>query len=257
MDLTDSKVAIVTAAGQGIGRAVALELARSGMRLVLNDLEPERLEQVAREVGVPVATIAGDVADPATARALSDTALGRFGRLDVLSGNAAHLERVAFLDMTLEQIERVFRVCVIGTTLVTQAAARAMIAGGRGGAIVLTSSILAEHPNPMTSAYNAAKAALNQLAASAAVELAGDGIRINVVEPGWIDTPGERAMMPERELRVRGAMLPFGRLGRPEEVASAIGFLASDAASYISGSVLRVDGCLRLAGTRWRPKRES
>lgn len=251
----DGKVAIVTAAGSGIGRAVALELARTGTRLVLNDLDPERAQAVSHEVrdlGVEVETVVGDVADPATARALTDAATARFGRLDILASNAGHLERVGFLDMTLEQIERVLRVCVIGTTLVTQAAARTMVQQGRGGAVVITSSILAEQPNPLTSAYNAAKAAVNQLAATAAVELAPDGIRVNVVEPGWIDTPGERSRMSAAEIRVRGGMLPWGRLGRAEEVARAIVFLASDDASYVTGSVLRVDGGLRLYGTRWR-----
>jgi glucose 1-dehydrogenase len=254
----DGRVAIVTAAGQGIGRAVAHELARSGTKLALNDIDAAHADAVLQEVralGAEAEVVVGDVSDPSVASALADLAVARFGRLDVLVSNAGHLERVGLLEMTIEQFERVFRVCVTGSFLVAQAAARAMVKLGNGGAIVFTSSYLAKQPNPLTSAYNAAKAALSQFAATIAVELASDRIRVNVVEPGWIDTPGERRMVSAAEIRVRGGMLPWGRLGRPEEVAQAIAYLASDRASYVTGTALSVDGGLGLYGAKWTPKR--
>jgi glucose 1-dehydrogenase len=228
------------------------------MRLVLNDLDATSVETVNREVrdlGAESDIVIGDISDPSVAVSLSERAVVRFGRLDVLVSNAGHIERVPFLDMTLEQLERVFRVCVTGSFLVAQAAAKVMVSRGSGGAIVFTGSYLARQPNPLTSAYNGAKAALSQFAATIAVELASDSIRVNVVEPGWIDTPGERSAATPAELRVRGGMLPWGRLGQPEEVAQAIAFLVSDQASYMTGAVLTVDGGLGLYGVRWKPKR--
>ena len=121
-----------------------------------------------------------------------------------------------------------------------------MISQGSGGNIVVISSVLAHIPYVESSPYNGAKAAVNQMARTWALELAPHRIRVNTIEPGWIDTPGERAFATEEQLREEGAKLPLGRLGRPEEIAKAVAFLVSDDAAYITGSTLRVDGAITL-----------
>lgn len=125
----------------------------------------------------------------------------------------------------------------------SQLAARQMVKQGEGGSIVMISSVHAYRPYPLSTAYNAAKAGLNHMAFTWAVELAAHRIRVNVIEPGWIDTPGERKYFSEEEIRERGKQLLLGRLGTPEEIAKGVAFLVSDeTASYVTGTRLRIDG---------------
>jgi len=129
-----------------------------------------------------------------------------------------------------------------GTFHCSQFAARQMAASGRGGSIVMISSVHAERAFPRSTSYNGAKAAVNQMALTWAAELAPHRIRVNVIEPGWTDTPGERTFYTEEQIREEGARLPLGRLGTPAEIARAARFLVSPDASYITGAILRVDG---------------
>lgn len=245
-DSLHGKTALITGAARGIGRATALELARCGVNLLLNDRsDNEDLASVireAREHGVHAYAIAENIGDPQGIERVFEDLRTHFSTLDILINNAAASVRKPFVDVTADEVARAWSVSQWAPMLCSQLAARQMIMQGHGGVIVMVSSVHAERPYPNALPYNAAKAAVNHMAASMALELAEHGIRVNSVEPGWIDTPGERTHYTEDEIVARGRTLPLGRLGKPEEVARAITFLCSENASYITGSVLRVDG---------------
>jgi glucose 1-dehydrogenase len=238
------KTAVVTGASRGIGRAIAVEYAREGANVVVNDVRPEEAESVANEIrslGRQAIAYPADVGDRRQVESLFAAAIAAFLRLDIVVANAAFSVRKPLLDLTVEDVERTWAVSLWGVFHTCQLAARHMAAKG-GGAIVVVSSVHSFRPYPSSSAYNGAKAAVNQMAATWAVELAGQGVRVNVIEPGWTNTPGERSFHTEQELAAEGAKLLLGRLSAAEEIARAAVFLASDDASYMVGSVLRVDG---------------
>lgn len=239
------KVALVTGAARGIGRAVALDLACHGADIVINDWSNEEdateLAAVIQKTGRRAHVCIADVGDRLQVAQMFEEALRIFGRLDILVNNAAYSVRKPFLDLSADEVERTWAVSLWGVFHCSQLAARHMAAQG-GGAIAIVSSVHSFRPYPNASAYNGAKAAINQMAASWALELAPQRIRVNIVEPGWIDTPGERAHNSEESLASGGLRLPLGRLGLPEEVAKAITFLVSEDASYITGTAIRVDG---------------
>lgn len=244
----EGKVAFVTGAGRGIGRAIALELAACGARVALNDMREDDVRAVAVEIeamgGEAIACVA-DVSDRTGMERAFTASDANFGRLDMLVANAAFSVRKPLLEMTAAEAAKTFAVCLDGVFHAGQLAAQRMAAQG-GGAMVLISSVHAFRPYGPASTYNAAKAAINQMGASWALELAEKRIRVNVIEPGWIDTPGERQYHSEEKLQAEAAKLPLGRLGRPEEIAKAAAFLLSGEAGYITGSVLRVDGGISL-----------
>jgi len=242
------KVAVVTGAGRGIGRAIALELAARGADIALNDLREGDISLVANEVealGRAALVCVADVSDRSACERMFAQVDERFGRVDVLVANAAYSVRKPLLELTVEEAEKTFSICLDGVFHSSQLAAQRMAAAG-GGSMVMISSVHAFRPYGPASTYNGAKAAINQMAMSWALELADKGIRVNVVEPGWIDTPGERLYHSEAKLQGAGATLPMGRLGKPEEIAKAVGFLVSGDASYVTGAVLRVDGGISL-----------
>ncbi|MGH9663292.1 MAG: SDR family NAD(P)-dependent oxidoreductase, partial [Bryobacteraceae bacterium] len=166
---------------------------------------------------------------------------------DIMVNNAARNVRKPLLELDTADVEKVLRTIVMGAFHCSQLAARRMVAQGEGGNIVTISSVHACLAFRDNGPYNGAKAAVNQMASTWAGELAPHRIRVNVIEPGWIDTPGEREFYTERELREAGESLPFRRLGKPGEIANAVRFLVSEEASYITGTVLRVDGGIVLA----------
>jgi glucose 1-dehydrogenase len=241
----DGRVALVTGASRGIGRAIAVELARQGADVAVNHhrQRAEALEVAAQIEGFGRRALAveADVGNRAADQVMIDEVLKAFGRLDILVNNAAFSIRKPLLDLELADVERTWATTVWGVFHCTQLAARAM-ARGDGGSILMISSVHASRPYPDASVYNGAKAAVDQMALTWAVELAPSRIRVNVIEPGWTDTPGERAFHSEETLVEKGKTLLLGRLGRPEEIAKAAAFLASDDAAYITGAVLRVDG---------------
>jgi glucose 1-dehydrogenase len=240
------KVAVVTGGARGIGQGIALELARQGADVVIGDKSPREAAQATLD-GIAAAGrrgvfLQGDVADRAYDERLIGAAVDELGGVDIVVNNAAKSFRASLLEMEPGQAEDLFAVTLWGAYHCTQLGARQMVKQGRGGAIVMISSVHGSRPYPRASAYNGAKAAMIHMAQTWAVELTEHKIRVNAIEPGWIDTPGERAFFTEEQIREQGAKLPMGRVGTPAEIAHAVAFLVSDDASYITGVSLRVDG---------------
>ncbi len=240
------KVALITGSSRGIGRGCALEMARAGADIAVNyRTHPDEAEAVAEEVrtmGREALVVEADVADRAAVdRMVADT-VRQLGRLDIAVCNAAYSKREAFLEMSVEGMQRTLDVTLWGVFHAAQAAARQMAEQGRGGSILFISSVHAFIPVPTSLAYNAAKAGINHMAATIANELTTHRIRVNVIEPGWIDTPGERVYATEEQIQEEGQKLPWGRLGTIQDIGRTATFLSSDAADYITGAVLRVDG---------------
>ena len=240
------KAALVTGASRGIGRGCAVELARCGADVAVNyRSHPEEAEEVAAEVrslGRRAETFGADVSDRGAVDAMVAGAAQALGRLDIVVANAYYSKRQPFLELDVDEARRTLDVTLWGAFHAAQAGARQMVAEGHGGHILFISSVLGFIPFPTSSAYNTAKAGVNHLASTIAGELAGHRIRVNVIEPGWTDTPGERQFSTEEELRAGGEALPWKRLGRPDEIGRAAAFLSSDAADYVTGATLRVDG---------------
>ncbi len=248
MDLS-GKIALVTGAGRGIGRGCALELARAGADVLLNDRpgSPD-LESTAgeiRDLGRQCTPIEADVFSRDGCERLVAAALEAVGRIDILVSNPAYSERADFLDYDPEVFDKTLQGTLGGGFHMGQLVARHMAERGSGGKIVFISSVHGEMPLPRAVAYNAAKAGLNHLARTMAVELMPHWINVNVIAPGWIDTPGEHEQYPAEIMSEGGKELPWGRLGQADEIGQAAAFLCSDSADYITGVVLPVDGGFR------------
>lgn len=244
----DGKTALVTGGSRGIGRGCALALAQAGARVVVNyRREREAAEEVVRLIegaGGEAVPWQADIADERQVEAMLHGAAGRFGALDILVSNVAASTRQPFLQTDMAALRRTIDVSLLGNFLVCQGVARHLVERGAGGSIIVIGSLHGVYPLPQAFDYNLAKAAVHQMAMTMARELAPYRIRVNLLVPGWIDTPGERQWLPEAELMAKGAELPFGRLGTVDEVGAAAVFLASDAARYVSGSIYHVDGAL-------------
>jgi len=242
----NGKVALITGSSRGIGRGCALEMARAGADIAVNyRTHPDEAEAVAEEIrsmGRQALVVGADVADRSAVENLVNTTIDEFGHLDIAVCNAAYSKREPFLEMSIEGMQRTLDVTLWGVFHVAQASARQMVEQGRGGCLLFISSVHAFIPVPTSLAYNAAKAGLNHMGATIANELTPHHIRVNTIEPGWIDTPGERNYATEEEIQEGGQKLPWGRMGSIEDIGRAATFLCSDAADYITGSVLRVDG---------------
>ena len=242
------KSAVVTGAAFGIGRATAEAFAREGARLIATDLQAEPLAALADELrqgGAEVETVVGDVSVEDDARRMIAAAADRFGRLDVLVANAGVIPLGDAMEMTAADWDNVMAIDGRGMFLTCKFAIEAMLPTG-GGSIVCLSSISGLAGQKRQAAYGPAKFVATGLTKHLAVEWADRGIRVNAVAPGTIRT--ERVMQfPDEpggseDLAAIEQMHPMGRIGEPAEVASAIVFLASDDASFITGAVLPVDG---------------
>ena len=242
----DGKVALISGASRGIGRGIALRMGQSGARVVVNyRTHPDEAEEVVAEIrdaGSDALVYGADVSDRDAVDAMVAATVEEFGRLDIVVSNAYYSKREPFLDLELEGARRTLDVTFWGAFHMAQAGARQMVKQGDGGAILFISSVLSNIPFPTSLPYNSAKAGINQMSATIANELTDHRIRANVITPGYIDTPGERQYATEEQIREAATTLPWKRLGTPEDIANAAAFLCSDAADYITGTVLSVDG---------------
>ena len=237
------KVAVVTGAARGIGAACAIELAKAGAHVLVNDLlAPDEVLRKIAELGGSAEAAVVDVTDRAAVEGLIQSASKRLGGLDIVVTNAAYSDRELFYRANLTGFEKTINVCMWGPFNFVRAAANVMIANKAGGAMVCISSPHAYLAIPGAMAYNMAKAAVDQMARTAACELAEHRIRVNIVHPGWTDTPGERKFFPDAVLAQKGGELPWGRLAKPEEIARGVLFLCDPASDYINGSTISIDG---------------
>jgi 3-oxoacyl-[acyl-carrier protein] reductase len=237
------KVALVTGASQGIGRATALALAEAGAKVAVAARSADRLASVVSEIaaqGGEGLAVTMDVADAAQIKAGFQQVLGKFGRLDILVNNAAITRDTLALRMKLEDWEAVLRTNLTGAYLCIQQALGAMLKQ-RSGRIINLSSVVAETGNAGQANYVASKAGLIGLTRAIAVEIASRSITVNAVAPGFIETPMTDPLSQELKDKMK-AMIPLGRFGLDREIATAIVFLASDEAAYITGQVLEVNG---------------
>ena len=235
------RVCIVTGAAQGIGEACARRFARDGAQVVLADIDDARGQALARELqGLFVHC---DVGDKADVDAVVAQALARHGRIDVLVNNAGIFKAAEFLDVTEADFDAVLRVNLKGSFLMGQAVAREMAKAGRG-AIVNMSSVNGVLTIPTISSYNVSKGGINQLTRVMALALADQGVRVNAVAPGTIATElAAKSVLTSEDAKQRiMSRTPMKRLGEPWEVADVVAWLASDAASYVTGEIVVVDG---------------
>lgn len=241
----EDKVAVVTGAAGGIGRATAAALLDRGARVVLVDLPGTRLADAERALTPrgDVAAVACDVTDAADVARMADAAARHWGRLDLLHNNAGILgAHHPVLDYPLEELDRILSVNLRGSFLVLQACAQHMVRGGAGGAVVNTASVLGLRGTAQHSAYAMSKHGILGLTATAAAELGREGIRVNAVCPGRVDTdlnvgldavPGQAQMQDRR---------PIPRVARPEEIANLTIWLLSEEASFVTGAHYVIDG---------------
>lgn len=248
------KVALVTGAGCGIGKGCALELARAGADVVVNDrrgsVDIATTAAEIRALGRKCIVVEADVFSRTGCESLVAAALRDVGRIDILVSNPAFGVRRDFLNYRAEDFEKVIQGTLTSGFYISQCVCRHMVQRGGGGKIVFISSVVAEMPLANSIAYGAAKAGLNHMARTMSVELSDQRINVNVIEPGWIDTPGEHAAFDDATIRAEGATLPWGRLGTPLDIGQAAVFLASEAADYVTGAILAVDGGFRFKDCR-------
>lgn len=241
------KVALVTGASQGIGRATSLTLAEAGAKVAIAARSVDKLASLVREIeaaaGAALA-VPMDVADPAQVKTGFQQVLAKFGRLDILVNNAAVTRDTLALRMKLEDWESVLRTNLTGAHLCIQQALGAMLKQ-RSGRIINLSSVVAETGNAGQANYVASKAGLIGLTRAIAVEVASRNITVNAVAPGFIETPMTDPLPQELKDKMK-SLIPLGRFGSDRDVAAAIIFLASDEAAYITGQVLDVNGGLHM-----------
>lgn len=254
----EGKVAIVTGAGLGLGRAIAQRLAADGASVVITALHEDTVAATADEIkaaGGQALPVVANVASEDDTLRMFEQAIEAFGRVDIMVNNAGIITQTPIVDMSVADWNRIFEVNVVGTFLGCREAAKQMIAQGSGGRIINGSSIAGRRGLPLLSAYGASKSAIIAMTQSLAAELAPHAITVNAYVPGnFMTTPmwdvivaeyARSTGTPEDSVRDHfNADVPLGRDGRPEEVAAAVAFLASDDAAYMTGESMVIDGGL-------------
>jgi glucose 1-dehydrogenase len=253
MSVLKGKRAVISGSSRGIGRGIAVQFAKAGAEVVVNyNSHPDEAEQVVqccRQQGVEAHKVQANLAEQSQVEALIDESVRLMGGLDIVVSNAAYSDRHLMLESDLEEFRKTIDISMWGAFHLVRRGAEQMVAAGNGGNIIVVSSPHAHMAMPGAMAYNMAKAANDQMARTAAVELAHHQIRVNIIHPGWTDTPGERKFFTEETLATEGAKIPMGRLGKPEELGRAAVFLCDPESQYITGSTLTVDGGIQLP---WR-----
>ncbi|QRV82890.1 Enoyl-(Acyl carrier protein) reductase [Ceratobasidium sp. AG-Ba] len=251
-----SRVAIVTGAAQGIGRAIALKLAIDGVDVAVNDIPQKQnaLLELVKEIearGRKSIAIPGNVANQVEVKEMVSKTVELLGSLDIMVANAGIAERVSILDVTDESFDRVMNINCKGVLYCYRAAAEQMIKQGRGGRILGASSMWGLHGSESYVSYCTSKFAVRAITQTAALEWGEHKITVNAYAPGWVDTPmaavpGLQYLGPDyKEKLTSGAALK--RIGEPEEIASTVSFLASEGASYITGQTFSINGGLNLS----------
>ena len=244
------KVAVVTGASRGIGRETAIAYGRCGASVIVNyRSHPDEAAEVVAAIeqfGSKAVAVQADVADFDQVKNVVAAAKEHFGRLDIAVSNAAYSDRELFYKADLEGFRRTVDVTMWGAFYLMRAASNVMIDQGEPGVIVLVSSPHAFIPAPRAMAYNMSKAAIEHMGKTAAIELAPFKIRLNIIQPGWTDTPGERKFASEDTLQKAGSNIPLGRLGTAEEIANGILFLSDPGNEYMTGATLLIDGGISL-----------
>jgi len=237
------KVAVVTGAGQGIGKAISLNLASAGAYIGVNDVNTETIARAVADIeamGRKAVPLVADVSDPDAVDEMMQRALDAFGKIDILVNNAGITRDNLLVRLKKEDWDAVLDVNLTGTFLCTKSAARHMMKQ-RYGRIINISSVVGFMGNAGQPNYAASKAGIAGFTKAVARELAPRGITVNAVAPGFVDTEMTRAI-PEKVRESVGKLIPMERFGEPEDVAHCVGFLASDEASYITGQVIHVNG---------------
>lgn len=240
------KNALVTGASRGIGRGIAIALAREGANVAINYRSHEdEAKEVANEVekfGRKAILLQADVAEQGPVDNMVAETVKAFGSLDLFVSNAAYSDRKLMVEADVEEFKRTVNVTMWGAFWGVRASALQMIKQGGGGAMAIISSPHAVMAVPTSMAYNMSKAAIDHMARTAACELSKHRIRVNIVHPGWIDTPGERKFFTDEQIAESQKTLPLGRIGQPEEIATGVCYILSDEAAYMTGSTLTIDG---------------
>lgn len=249
--------ALVTGSSKGIGRGVVLELARNGANVTINCFSSktaaEAVAEEARSFGVRALVVACDVSDQQAVEDMVKQTVAEFGSLDLFVSNAVYSDRELMVEADMDGFRRTVDVSMWGAFYGVRSSAQQMIRQGKGGAITVISSPHAHIPFPTAMAYNMSKAAIDQMARTAAIELSRYGIRVNIFHPGWIDTPGERKFFSEDQLAAGAANIPLKRLGTAEEIGVGVCFTLSDEAAYMTGTTMTMDGGV---GLPWWSRRE-
>jgi glucose 1-dehydrogenase len=250
-----NKVALVTGASSGIGKAIATRFAAEGAHVAVNYLagkHDQDAQAEARSFGPASIAVAGDVSNRQDVERMMAEVVSRFGRIDIAVNNAGIEIKKPFLEIGDDEWNKVLSVNLFGAFLVSQTAARQMVKQGPGGKIINISSVHEDIPFPGYTAYCASKGALRMMMRNLAMELADHKINVNNIAPGAIATPINQAVLDDPVAKARAIdEIPWGRFGRPEEVAALAVFLASDEAEYVTGSTYFIDGGLTQQVTRY------
>jgi len=251
----EGKVAVITGGARGIGLAIAKAFVREGAAVVIADISREGAEEAAanlKQQGARALPVTVNVADPASVSAMVASVLNAFGRLDILINNAGVGGNTPFLEIGLEEWNRIISINLTGAFLVAQACAREMVKRG-GGKIVNIASLSGQRGGNGRAAYGSAKAGLELLTKVMAVELAPHNINVNNIAPGAIETEMAKFAHDQATRAAYNYLIPMSRYGTPEEIADAAVFLCSDESRYVQGHTLNVDGGFRTAGLMFGP----